>query len=294
VAEVAVTELGYVGLGVSDLSRWRVFAGEVLGMECVEAGENLHLRMDYWNCRIRLHVDASDDLLYAGFRVAGPEEFLGMQRKLTHLGTPFEVGSWADANSRGVLELLRLEDPAGIPIEVFHGPRVDYHAPMLPSRGMHGRFATGAGGMGHMVVRDGGVDASYRFYTEVLGLRGSVESRVQVGDDGVEITFLHCNERDHTVAFGMGPMKKRLHHLMIEVENLDDVGLAYDLVQKRELPVLLNLGKHANDQMLSFYVQTPSGWFCEYGGGGRAASEQSEYSVRGIWGHDLVARSLLG
>jgi hypothetical protein len=51
VAEIAVTELGYVGLSVSDLSRWRVFAGEVLSMECVEAGDNLHLRMDYWNCR---------------------------------------------------------------------------------------------------------------------------------------------------------------------------------------------------------------------------------------------------
>ena len=72
--------------------------------------------------------------------------------------------------------------------------------------GVHGRFATGAGGMGHMVVCDAGVDASYRFYTEVLGLRGSVESRVQVGDVGVEITFLHCNDRDHTVAFGVWPM----------------------------------------------------------------------------------------
>jgi hypothetical protein len=55
-AQTAVTGLGCVGLGVSDVSRWRVFAGEVLGMECVwRAGENLHLHMDYWNCRIRLH-----------------------------------------------------------------------------------------------------------------------------------------------------------------------------------------------------------------------------------------------
>ena len=57
-SEIAVTELGYVGLGVGDLSRRRVLAGEVLGMECVEAGDNLHLRMDYWNYRIRLHPDA--------------------------------------------------------------------------------------------------------------------------------------------------------------------------------------------------------------------------------------------
>jgi hypothetical protein len=57
-SEIAVTELGDVGLGVRDLSRCRVLVGEGLGMECVEAGDNLHLRMDYWNCRIRLHPDA--------------------------------------------------------------------------------------------------------------------------------------------------------------------------------------------------------------------------------------------
>ena len=27
-------------------------------MEWMEAGDNLHLRMDYWNCHIRLHPDA--------------------------------------------------------------------------------------------------------------------------------------------------------------------------------------------------------------------------------------------
>jgi 2,3-dihydroxyethylbenzene 1,2-dioxygenase len=68
VAEIAVTEVGYVGVSVSDLSRWRVFAGKVLGMECVKACENLHLRMDYWNCPIRLNTDASADLLYTCFR----------------------------------------------------------------------------------------------------------------------------------------------------------------------------------------------------------------------------------
>jgi 2,3-dihydroxybiphenyl 1,2-dioxygenase len=294
VTEIAVTELGYLGLGVSDLDAWRIFAGEVLGLECVDAGDKVHLRMDYWNCRIRLHPDDSDDLLYAGFRVAGPEAFVAMQQKLERQGVAFEVGSLAAANERGVLELLCLQDPAGLPIEIFHGPRVDYHAPPRPGRGMHGRFATGPGGMGHMVVRDAGVAESYRFYTDVLGLSGSVESRVQVGADRAEITFLHCNSRDHTVAFGMGDLKKRIHHFMIEVESMDDVGLAYELAQQRQFPVLLNLGKHANDQMLSFYVQNPSGWFCEYGCGGRPANEQSEYSVRGIWGHDLVGRSLLG
>jgi hypothetical protein len=68
VAEIAVSEVGYVGVGVSDLSRWRVCAGKVLGMECVKAGENLHLRMDYWNRPIRLNTDASADRALHGFR----------------------------------------------------------------------------------------------------------------------------------------------------------------------------------------------------------------------------------
>jgi hypothetical protein len=46
--------------------------------------------------------------------------------------------------------------------------------------------------------------------------------------------------------------------------------------------------------MLSFYMQTPSGFFCEYGWGGREALKQSEYNARGAsWGHDLLDRSLI-
>lgn len=43
--------------------------------------------------------------------------------------------------------------------------------------------------------------------------------------------FMHCNDRDHTVAFGM-PSSKRNNHVMLEVENFDDVGLAYELVKR--------------------------------------------------------------
>jgi hypothetical protein len=39
--------------------------------------------------------------------------------------------------------------------------------------------------------------------------------------------------------------------------------------------------------MISFYVQTPSGWLLEYGFGGAQASHQSEYSTAEIWGHEF-------
>ena len=33
---MAVSQLAYVGIGVSDMTRWKVFAGNVLGLQVVE------------------------------------------------------------------------------------------------------------------------------------------------------------------------------------------------------------------------------------------------------------------
>lgn len=46
-----VTELGYMGINVSDGDAWRNFASEVVGLEVVDEGEGdrFYLRMDYWH-----------------------------------------------------------------------------------------------------------------------------------------------------------------------------------------------------------------------------------------------------
>ena len=74
---VQVTELSYMGIGVKNPDEWKSFAARIVGMELVEGEEHdrCYLRMDYWHHRIVLHTDDSDDLMYLGFRVAGPEEF---------------------------------------------------------------------------------------------------------------------------------------------------------------------------------------------------------------------------
>ena len=58
---MAVTELGYMGLSVSDLDAWKAFARDVLGLEVVDEGERdrCYLRMDYWHHRIVLHAKAA-------------------------------------------------------------------------------------------------------------------------------------------------------------------------------------------------------------------------------------------
>jgi 2,3-dihydroxybiphenyl 1,2-dioxygenase len=283
---VQVTELGYMGVGVKDLDEWKAFAGDIIGMELADEGERdrCYCRMDYWHHRLVLHANGSDDLEYLGFRVAGPDEFAEMQRQLSEAGLKFRVGSADEASERRVLEVMKLNDPGGNPIEVFHGPEVEFVKPFHPGRRMHGRFKTGTGGIGHCIVRQDDADAARRFYM-ALGMRGGVEYKIRIGDRVVAPVFMHCNDRDHTVAFGVGPQKRRLNHLMVEVENFDDVGFTYDLVRKNKVPVTITPGKHSNDHMYSFYMRNPSGWVVEYGWGGRPATHQSEYYVQDIYGH---------
>jgi 2,3-dihydroxybiphenyl 1,2-dioxygenase len=287
---VQVTEMGYMGIGVSDLDQWKRFATEIVGLELVDEGERdrCYLRMDYWHHRLILQRDDGDDLLYLGLRVAGAEEFTEMQHQLSAAGIQFRVGSEEEAAERRVLEILKLADPGGNPIEIFHGPEVQFTKPFHPGRRMHGRFKTGAGGMGHCIVRQQDPHAAYRFY-RALGMRGGVEYKVRMGDRVLAPIFMHCNERDHTVAFGIGGPERRINHLMLEVDNLDDVGLTHDLVRASELPVTIALGKHSNDHMYSFYFRNPSGWIWEYGWGARPATHQSEYYREDVYGHQFEA-----
>jgi 2,3-dihydroxyethylbenzene 1,2-dioxygenase len=233
-----------------------------------------------------LEEDGRDDLIGAGLRVAGAEEFAAMQRRLTDAGVAFEAGGRELAVERRVLDIMTLEDPAGNPLEIFHGPQVDAHKPFHPSRGMFGRFVTGDGGLGHMILRNAGLTPMYEFY-KLLGMRGGIEYRIPNPDgDTQEVLFMHCNSRDHSMAFGP-PSQKSINHLMLEVDNYDDVFLTHELVQASDYPVAISLGKHANDHMFSFYFATPSRWLIEIGTAGRPATHQSEYYTRDTYGHDF-------
>jgi 2,3-dihydroxybiphenyl 1,2-dioxygenase len=288
---VQVTELGYLTLGVKRLARWKEFASDILGLEVVE-GElpgRAFLRMDYWHHRILLEENDADDLLLLGFRVAGQDEFGEMAKRLETAGVAVRMGSFEEATERHVLEVMMLEDPNGHPIEIFHGPHVQANRPFHPGRRMHGAFKTGAGGLGHVMIgNNAGYDKTYDFY-RLLGMRGGVEYRIPVPHlpRPVDLAFYHCNDRDHTLAF-TAPGAKRINHLMFEVEHFDDVGLAYETVKQAGIPVGIEPGRHANDQMYSFYFINPSGFMSEIGWGARSSTHQSEFYQRDTFGHAPV------
>ena len=292
-----VTELGTITLGVSDLDNWMQFASTVLGMEVVpgESGDIAYLRMDYWHHRIKLVADGSDDLVDLSLRLAGVLEFRAMAKALGSAGVPVRVGTPAEAEARQVLEVMFVTDPNGYPVELFHGPLVQYDLPFHPGRRMHGSFKTALGGFGHVMLnRKADFEAIHAFYT-LLGLRGGIEYKMPLPHlpAPVELMFLHCNGRQHTLAFGP-PGEKRINHVMTEVERMEDVGLAYDIVARSDIPVIIEPGSHANDQMFSFYFKNPSGFMNEIGWGGRSPTGQSEYFQRDSFGHAPVMLNMKG
>ena len=75
---------------------------------------------------------------------------------------------------------------------------------------------------------------------------------------------------------------------MVEAATFDDVGLALDRAEKYGIPLMNSLGKHTNDEMVSFYVYSPEKYAIEFGYGGlRVQGEQPDYEITAgaHWGH---------
>jgi len=289
---VKVSELGYLGLHISDVSAWRTYATECVAFEWLDEGEGdrFYLRMDNWHHRFVLHPGKQDDLAYLGWRVADAEALEAMERQLTEARISYRVASPEETAERRVLGLLKLEDPSGIPTEIFYAPQVDMHLPFHPGRRMHGRFLTGDQGLGHVLVQATDPMASYRFYS-VLGLNGAVEYHLQTPMGVAKPIFMRCNDRQHSIAFGI-PSDKKLNHIMLEYTDLNDLGMAHDTIRKRNIPVALQLGKHSNDKALTFYSASPSGWLMELGWGASKAAAQQEYHLLDVFGHGPEAAGL--
>ena len=284
---IAVTELGYLGIGIRDEAAWIEYATKVVGMELRDEGEpdRFYLRLDNWHHRIAAFRDGNDDVLYVGWRVAGRAEFEAMARQLTEAGIEYRYGTEEEEFERHVLGLLKLTDPGGIATEIFYGPEIDFKRPFHPGRPMHGRFVTGDQGLGHCILRQPDPEAAYYFY-RALGMTGGVEYKRRRPDGTVSrLTFMHCNDRQHSVAFGVPLSEKRINHLMIEYADLNDMGVTHDLMRDRNTPVAIGLGVHSNDKALTYYAANPSGWLWEIGARGEPAPTQHEYYTNDIFGH---------
>jgi 3,4-dihydroxy-9,10-secoandrosta-1,3,5(10)-triene-9,17-dione 4,5-dioxygenase len=297
-----IGSLGYLRIESADVAAWREFGVRILGMtEGRGPGDALYLRMDDFPARLVIVPGARDRLLATGWEVADAAALAAVRRALADAGVAVKAGDPDELAARRVGEMLRFDDPAGNAVEVFCGAALE-HRPAVSPYG--NRFVTGDMGLGHVVLpvrstADGAADAALAFYTDVLGFRLRDSMRMpaeflggQPGDPPVWFRFLGCCPRHHSLALAPMPAGAGIVHLMIEVATLDDVGRAMDRCARRGAPVSASLGRHANDLMVSFYVQTPGGFDIEYGTDGRLVDDATwvsrETTAVSLWGHSFV------
>lgn len=284
----SVSQLGFLDFEVSDLPRWRSFATEVLGLVITGEGDDgaLHLTHDRRPSRIVLRQGPADDLAAVGWEVTDHDALEALLAGLGAAGVAWQESDVAHARRRRAERVVRLADPSGVPLELHVGcERMDAapETPLVP-----GGFVAEELGLGHVVLTATDRQASERFYFDQLGLRLSDHIICELYGHDVNLTFLHANPRHHSVALG-GPLPKRLHHFMLEARRLDDVGVILDRVAAAGLPIANVLGRHPNDQMVSFYAVSPSGFQFEIGWSGRLIDDATwrpqVYDRVSDWGH---------
>lgn len=295
-----IRSLGYVGLEGPDPKAFFDFATRVCGLEgarslpgeppsaepdepnAFAADGTAFLKMDDWQWRMAVHPAEQPGLRYLGLEVADPVALDTAASELERAGHTVTFASDEELAERGIHGLCHVRDPAGNRVELFHGVTKD--VPFHPARGRAG-FLTGALGLGHLVLLVPDLAEAQAFYRDVLGF--VLTDYVRFGPEQ-GVWFYRCNARHHTIALcHVGPMSA-LHHLMLEVPSVDDVGLAHDRAVAAGLRITTSLGRHANDRMFSFYVESPFGLNVEVGAEGRlvdASWTPNEFVAGDVWGH---------
>lgn len=277
-----IRSLGYIGLNATDIEAWRKWGTQIIGLGLNDPTPEvsalsrsrqkidgaLYFRMDDRQQRINIYPGERDELAYIGWELG---DRIGFRKALEHLdaiGYAYEVGSEELALERGVQGLAVLYDPAGYRHEIF------YSAYYLETSLQYGRFPMREGfrtehGLGHLVLMVPEFNRDLDdFATEVLGMRtycggtSIPNSGARPGEDGRVRTEMYRGQKNR-LSHNLVYMEKKgffgLHHMLIEYQHLDDLGRAYDLVQKKsDYPLIMTLGRHQADTFLSFYTSTPS------------------------------------
>jgi 2,3-dihydroxybiphenyl 1,2-dioxygenase len=282
---MAILGLDYAGFGSDALDDWRQFGTSLVGLQAVERGNSLlAFRMDDRKQRIVIDRALAEGTRFFGWEVADAAALDQLAARLEQAGVTVTAELPALADTRRVRGLISFHDPAGNRLEAFHGAEID-DTPFKPGRSISG-FRTGPQGLGHAVLTVENIEPVMAFYVELLGfgLSDYIEKPFRA-------YFFHVNARHHSLAL-IETGRNGMHHLMVELFSLDDVGQSYDIALK-ENRVNVTLGRHTNDLMTSFYAKTPSAFMVECGWGGREIEPSTWQPVEmfdgpSLWGHERV------
>lgn len=279
-----IQALSYIIVQTPHLEAWMEQAQRHVGMqvEVVEADRCVRLRVDEKFQRFVLSKIDGQATMGMGFEVADAAELEGISAALSKEGYAVTQGSEQELSVRGVDDMVFFHDPDGVRIEVCRG-LADAATPFVPGRPIGG-FRTGDMGLGHVALITEHFDQLSHLYRNIFGFKVSDHTEAPF-----KVEFLHCNPRHHTIGLAHTGGPAKIYHLMLEYNDFDDVGRAYDMALTDPDSIGVTLGRHINDHAISFYLKNPDGWMFELGWATRTVGpdwEVEELQGMSLWGHD--------
>lgn len=288
---MGVSQLGYIGIATNDVSAWIDTATSIIGLQARDqkGQDGAHfLRMDEMHHRFAIYDRSDNDVLYVGWQIETELELERLALAIIALGIDVKKGSTELCALRKVKQLFQFVDTEGYANEIYYGLESDCE-PFQSNLPISG-FKTGTLGLGHVVRHCKNYKEMVAFYQEIMGFQ--VSDYIVWAD--ADATFMRCNRRHHSLALineALDHKGGQTNHIMVEMQSIDDVGRAYDEVMRRNLPIIMTLGRHSNDQAISFYFVSPSGFGVEIGCDGLEVREDDwnvkTFNSTKLWGHLL-------
>jgi 2,3-dihydroxybiphenyl 1,2-dioxygenase len=293
---MSILRLGYIGLRSPDPQAWSEFGTTVLGTPLGESPskDTVRLRVDRRPFAVSISRGDKAGLEYLGWETPSMTSVNDVTSRLDSLGVKWSPLKAETCLDRGVDDAITFTDPFNYTHEVYAGTRV-LAKPLRPV-GM----CSGFDGLGHAFLLVSDAMKAEKFFVEAFGFQVSDRLDFHMGDHPFEpgpnptlTSFLSTGNRHHAIAVSQGAPGANLHgiaHLMIQVDELDDLGHAFDRSVERKA-LMTTIGRHTNDRMLSFYVYGPDGTTVEYGWGGQNVpllDSVPRYDRSTEWGHRPV------
>ena len=252
-----VLRAAHAELVVRDLERSRAFYVDLLGLvETENDGERLYLRCleEREHHSLTLRRGERPDVDHVAFRVAAPDDLELLDRMAAAQDLQRR---WVEDEEAGQPRALRLQDPAGLPLEFYHemapAPR------MLQQYHLHGPVQIMR--LDHFNCQVPDVATAAAWYRDTLGFR-TTEYTVKETPGGEELwaAWLARKQTVHDLALmnGLGP---RLHHVGLWLPDALAVLRACDVLAAagRHHDIERGPGRHGLSNALFVYVRDPDG-----------------------------------
>ena len=259
---VAAHSLDHVAFDVPDLAEAKRFY-EAFGLETTEKNGILEVRAKGdprpW---VYLHDGQGKPkkLRYVSFGIF-EDELPAFRERITKQGLD-AVAPLAKREH----ESIWVKDPHGIVVEIGPGPKRTPDVAHVPEtskrldRGAPLRAQTGRvhpKRLSHILTFTPDIQASVKFYSEVVGLR--------LTDEAGAVAFMHAphGSDHHVFAFAMSDAAG-LHHLSWIVDSLQEIGIGAMQMAEAGWDKGWGVGRHVLGSNYFHYVRDPWGSYSEY------------------------------